>query len=63
MIVEQVRPMTFRLTVHAMELATLISAARCVLEGRQGELTEEAREQLEQVLESYDRERRRVQTA
>lgn len=63
MIVEQLRPTTFRLTLHAFELATLISAARCIVEERQGELTEEARGQLEQVLAGYDRQRQRTGAA
>lgn len=63
MVVEQLRPTTFRVTLHAVELATLISAARCVVEDRQGELTADARRQLEQVLEGYDRQRRRKATA
>ena len=60
MLVERLRPMTFQVTLHAMELATLISAARCVVEGRQGELTTEARGQMKQVLAGYDRQHRRL---
>ncbi|MCH9652001.1 MAG: hypothetical protein K0U98_27475 [Deltaproteobacteria bacterium] len=60
MFVERLRPMTFQVTLHAMELATLISAARCVVEGRQGELTPEARGQMKRVLEGYDRQHRRL---
>lgn len=60
MVVEQLRPMTYRLTLHAVELATLISAARCVVEDRQGELTTEARGQLEQVLAGYDQQQQRL---
>lgn len=60
MILEQLRPTTYRVTLHAFELATLISAARCVVEERQGELTAEARDQLEQVLAGYDRQRSRL---
>ena len=63
MVVEQLRSTTYRVTLHAFELATLISAARCVVEERQGELTSEARAQLEQVLANYDRQRRRAGAA
>ncbi len=52
--------MAFRLTASPVELATLISAARCVVEGRQGELTEEARSQLRQVLASYEAQMARL---
>lgn len=61
MVLEQVRPLTLRVTLHAVELATLISAARCVVEDRQGELTAEARDQLRRVLEGYEAQRRRLQ--
>lgn len=54
--VEQERQGVYRLTVHALELATLISAARWVEEGAGGQLPEEARAQLRDVLDSYDRE-------
>jgi hypothetical protein len=43
------------MTLHAYELATLVAAARWAAEGGRGELTPDAREQLEKVLESYDR--------
>lgn len=52
--VEQVRQGVYRLTVHALELAALISAARWVEEGADGQLPEEARAQLRDVLDSYD---------
>lgn len=54
--VEQAHQGVYRLTLHALELATLISAARWVEEGADGELPAEARAQLRDVLGSYDRE-------
>ena len=58
MIVEQVRPLTFRLTVRGFELAALIAAARCVAEGRESALSDEAKRQLDQLLAAYDRSTR-----
>ncbi|MDX1658402.1 MAG: hypothetical protein R3343_06250 [Nitriliruptorales bacterium] len=54
--VQRVRPQVFELTVHALELSALVSAARWVVDGAEGDLPEEAREQLGQVLDSYDAE-------
>ncbi len=51
---EQLRPMTLQITLHALELASLIAAARWVVEGRPGEMPDEAVEQLRQVLANYD---------
>jgi hypothetical protein len=44
----------FKLTLHAYELSSLIAAARWAAEGAEGEMTEEAREHLQTVLESFD---------
>jgi hypothetical protein len=52
--VERVRPAVLRLTLHAYELAALIAAARLVAEKGEGELPDEAVEQLRQVLANYD---------
>ena len=52
--VERPRPTVVRLTVHATELATLISAARWAVEGCPGQLPDAAIEQLRQVLANYD---------
>jgi hypothetical protein len=52
--VERPRPTVVRLTAHATELATLISAARWVVEGCPGQLPDAAVEQLRQVLANYD---------
>lgn len=53
---ERVRPGVLRATLHAYELAALVSAARWAAEGGEGELPEESVEQLRQVLASYDSE-------
>lgn len=58
--VERIRPTVLRVTFHAFELAALIAAARWVMEGANGELPEESRDQLRQVLASYDQEIRRL---
>jgi hypothetical protein len=47
-------------TLSPYEMGTLIAAARWVLEGGEGELTDEARSRLQQVLESYDEATRRL---
>ncbi len=56
--VEQLSPMTFRVTLHGVELATLIAAARSVVAGKAGELTDDARDQLQAVVAGYDRQRK-----
>jgi hypothetical protein len=53
---ERVGPTTVRMTAHPYELATLLSAARWAVEGGQGELSEEAVEQLRRVLAMYEQE-------
>jgi len=52
--IEQPRPTVYRVTLHTYELATLVAAARYVLDGKEGELTEEALAQLAQVMQRYD---------
>lgn len=59
MTIERPRPTVLRVTLHAYELSALVAAARWVAEGAEGELPEEAVDQLRQVLESYDAEVRR----
>jgi len=59
---EHPKPTVFRVTLHTYELSALIAAARWVVEGAEGELSSEAREQLQQVLERYDAEARRLNT-
>jgi hypothetical protein len=61
--VERIRPSILRLTLHAYELAALIAAARLVAEKGEGELPEEAAQQLRQVLASYDEAARRPDAA
>lgn len=60
MIVERIRPTMLRLTIHTFELSAVIAAARWAVEGAAGELSQEARAQLQQVLEKYDAEIRRL---
>jgi hypothetical protein len=52
--VERVRPAVFRITLHAYEMATLVTAARWVAEGAEGDLPGEAVEQVRDLLDSYD---------
>ncbi|MDX1664577.1 MAG: hypothetical protein R3272_12345 [Candidatus Promineifilaceae bacterium] len=58
--IEQSRPLTYQVSLHAYELAALIAAARWVVEGGQGELPPGAVDQLRQVVDSYDRATRRL---
>ena len=57
---ERTRPTTFKVTLHAYELAALISAARWAVDGAKGELPGEAKEQLSQILADYDSESQRI---
>ncbi len=57
---EHLRPAALRVTLHTYELSALVAAARWVVEGAEGELPEEARDQLRKVLESYDQEARQL---
>jgi len=61
--IERIRPTTFQVTLHAYELATLVAAARLVVRGAEGELTEEARLQLQGVLADYDQAFRELANA
>lgn len=45
----------YRLTLSSYELAALISSARWIAEGAQGELTSEAVDNLKQLLANYDK--------
>jgi hypothetical protein len=51
---ERVQPTSWRVTLHPLELAALISAARWAVDGAGGELPPEAVQQLRGVLASYD---------
>lgn len=61
--IEQLRPTAFQLNLHAYELATLITTARWVAGGAQGELPPEAVNQLQKVIASYDAEWQRLTAA
>lgn len=52
--IERLRPTVLRVTLHAYEMATLAAAARWVVDGAEGELNAETRQQLEDVLAGYD---------
>ena len=54
--VRRVRPQVLEVTLHVLELSTLVSAARWALDDAKGELPPEAREQLRRVLDDYDAE-------
>jgi hypothetical protein len=60
---ERVRPMVIRITLHAYEATALITAARWVADGAEGELPEEALEQLREVLAGYDAALSRIDAA
>lgn len=60
MTLDRIRPTVFQITLHTYELAALMSAARWVAEGAEGDLPDEAVEQLQDVLERYDAERERL---
>lgn len=57
---ERTRHTTFRITLHSYELATLVSSARWIVDGRKGELPEEAVEHLKEILADYDKESKRI---
>ena len=57
---ERTHPTTFKVTLHAYELAALISVARWAVDGAEGELPGEAKEQLSQILSEYDSESEKI---
>lgn len=59
--IEPARPGILRVTLHVYELSALVAAARWAAEGAQGEISSEGRDQLRQVLASYDGERKRLE--
>lgn len=59
--IERLRPTVLRVTLHAYEMTALVAAARWALEGGDGELPSEARQQLEEVLANYDVERQQLE--
>ncbi|MEJ2719860.1 MAG: hypothetical protein P8181_01790 [bacterium] len=60
--IDSIRPGVFGVMLHAYELSALVAAARWVAEGAEGEAPQEARDQLRQVLDSYDDEVRRLRS-
>lgn len=60
MTIERVSPMVLRVTLHAFELSALVAAGRWIVKGAEGEVPDDAVAQLRQVLESYDREMKRL---
>lgn len=54
--IERLRPAVLQVTLHSMELAALIAAARWAVDGAEGELPSDAVHQLRQVLANYDTE-------
>lgn len=60
MTIEQLKPTVLRITLHTYEIAALVSAARWVTEGAEGELPEEAVEQIRDVLNNYDAEKQKL---
>lgn len=61
--IERVRPLTLRVTLSVYEIAALVAAGRWALDGGEGELTADARDQLAKVLESYDTQTRAAAAA
>ena len=57
---ERIKPTKYRITLHSYELAALISAARWITDGAQGELPGDATEQLTEILTAYDAELKRI---
>lgn len=57
---ERVHPTIYKVTLHTYELTALISASRWVADGAKGELPQEAREQLSQILATYDEQSKRM---
>jgi hypothetical protein len=53
---ERIRPTVTRITLHAIELAALMAAARWVTEGCPGELPADSIRELREILARYDRE-------
>lgn len=58
--IEQMKSSTYRIRMHAYELASLVSAARWAVDGAEGELPQEARQQLSQILAAYDAEMKQM---
>ncbi|HXH19890.1 MAG TPA: hypothetical protein VNJ07_12490 [Chitinophagales bacterium] len=54
MSIEQLRPGVFQVTLHGYELAALVSAARWIADGAEGEVSPEAKSQLKRVMTNYN---------
>lgn len=52
---EKITPTRYRMTLHAYELATLVSAARWIADGAKGELSDEVLKQMKSIIEDYDK--------
>lgn len=59
---ERLRPTILRVTLHTYEWTSLVAAARWALKEAPEPLPQEARDQLEQVLASYDAEQERLRS-
>ncbi len=59
--IERIRPTALQVTLHPFELATLVAAARWIVEGAEGELPEEAIQQLRRVVAAYDNASRQLE--
>ncbi|SFT34295.1 hypothetical protein SAMN04487904_101303 [Actinopolyspora lacussalsi subsp. righensis] len=59
---ERIRPTVLRMVLHAHELATLMTAARCVAEANPAEVPDSAREELRALLRDYDQQLRCLDT-
>lgn len=58
--IQRPQPTVLHVTLSTYEMATLMAAVRWVVEGREGTLTAEALDQLQQVLDRYEREMDRL---
>ena len=57
MLIEEKRKGIYQVTLSGYELAALVSSARWVVNGASGKLSDEALEQLGQVVAGFDRAR------
>jgi hypothetical protein len=54
--IKRLKPTVLQVTLHAYELAALISAARWLTNGAKGEMPKDAINQLRKILDNYDAE-------
>lgn len=52
--IERPRPTVLRVEMHVYEMAALMSAARWIAGGAQGEVPDEMRDQLREIVDGYD---------